>query len=144
MRFIVDLMLLRLGRWLRLLGQDVANPDGGDDRELLKKALQENRTLITRDKGLADLCSSAGASCVLIRSAKLEGQLEEMAKLGVPLDLSPVRCTVCNSPIHIVEQSEREIWKCEGCGKLYWHGSHWERIAERLLKLRSGKIAPEK
>lgn len=132
-------MLLRLGRWLRLLGQDVANPDEDGDKELLKKALQENRTLITRDKRLADSCRSAGASCVLIRSDKLEEQLEEMANLGMILDLNPTRCTICNSPLRKAEPSEKEIWVCEGCGKLYWHGSHWERIAERLLKLRSGK-----
>ena len=138
-RFIVDQMLLRLGRWLRLLGQDVANPGRDDDRELLKKALEENRTLITRDKRLADSCSSSGASCVLIRSDKLEEQLDEMAKIGVALDLNPMRCTICNSPLHKAEPSEKEMWVCEGCGKLYWHGSHWERIEERLLKLRSGK-----
>ncbi len=139
MRFIVDEMLLRLGRWLRLLGQDVANPNGEDDKELLKRAKQENRTLITRDKRLAEFCSSAGASCVLIKSARLEGQLEEMAKLGIPLDLNPTRCTICNSPLRKVEPSEKEMWICEGCGKLYWQGSHWKRIAETLKDLRSDK-----
>lgn len=138
-RFLIDQMLLRLGRWLRLLGQDVANPDEEDDKELLRRAKQENRTLITRDKRLVDSCSGAGVSCVLIKSDKLEEQLEEMAELGIALDLNPVRCTICNSPISRVEQPERETWICEGCGKLYWHGSHWERIAETLKKLRSAK-----
>ena len=138
-RFIVDQMLLRLGRWLRLLGQDVENPGEDDDKGLLKRALQENRTLITRDKRLADSCCSAGASCVLIKSARLEEQLEEIAKLGIPLDLNPTRCTVCNSPLRNVEPSEKEMWICEGCGKLYWHGSHWQRITETLNKLRPGR-----
>lgn len=138
-RFLVDQMLLRLGRWLRLLGQDVANPDGFDDKDLLKIALQENRTLITRDKRLADSCENAGVSCMLIKSDKLEEQLEEMAELGIILDLNPIRCTICNSPLSKIEPSEKETWICEGCGKLYWHGSHWERIAETLKKLRSSK-----
>ncbi len=138
-RFIVDQMLLRLGRWLRLLGQDVANPDRGDDKELLKKALMEKRTLITRDKRLADSCNRACVSCVLIKSDRLEEQLGEMAKLGIPLDLNPIRCTLCNSPLRKVEPSEKEMWICEGCGKLYWHGSHWIRIAEMLKKLQPGK-----
>ncbi|MFB3765165.1 MAG: Mut7-C RNAse domain-containing protein [Methanotrichaceae archaeon] len=139
MRFIVDQMLLRLGRWLRLLGQDVANPYGGDDKELLKRAKEENRTLITRDKRLADSCSSAGVNCILIRSAKLEEQLGEMARLGIPLDLNPSRCTICNSPLHKVEPSEKEKWICKGCGKLYWQGSHWKRIEETLKNLQPGK-----
>lgn len=138
MRFIADQMLLRLGRWLRLLGQDVANPDGGDDKQLLQRAKLESRTLITRDKRLADSCSSAHVNCVLIISDKLEEQLEEMAKLGLPLDLNPIRCTICNSPLRSVEASEMEMWRCEGCGKLYWRGSHWERISETLKKLRPG------
>ncbi len=132
-------MLLRLGRWLRLLGQDVANPDDEDDKELLERAKQENRTLITRDKRLADSCNGAGVGCVLIRSTRLEEQLEEMAKLGVPLDLNPTRCTLCNSALHKVEPSEKEMWICEGCGKLYWQGSHWKRIADTLKNLRSDK-----
>jgi len=138
MQFIVDQMLLRLGRWLRLLGQDVENPGGDDDKELLKRALLENRMLITRDKRLADACNSAGARCVLIKSAELEEQLEEIAKLGLSLDLNPTRCTICNGPLAEVEPYEKEMWKCEGCGKLYWRGSHWERITETLKKLRSG------
>ncbi len=135
----VDEMLSRLGRWLRLLGQDVANPSGEDDRELLKRAKQEKRTLVTRDKGLAAACKNAGASCILIESSKLEEQLKEMAKHGIPLDISPMRCTICNSPLYKVEPSERETWICEGCGKLYWQGSHWRRIEEMLRKLRSDR-----
>ena len=60
-------MLMRLGRWLRLLGQDVANPEGSSDDELLSQARKENRTIITRDRELfrpagvrvSSACSSA-------------------------------------------------------------------------------------
>ena len=84
-RFLVDLMLMRLGRWLRLLGQDVANPEGGSDSELLARAKRENRTIITRDKRLFQACRVAGVECVLIRSSKISDQLLEMAREGVPL-----------------------------------------------------------
>ena len=60
-RFLVDLMLMRLGRWLRLLGQDVAHPKGESDDELLLQAKKESRTIITRDKGLFQACPGAGA-----------------------------------------------------------------------------------
>lgn len=140
-RFIVDEMLLRLGRWLRLLGQDVANPDGSDDRVLLQRAGLESRTLITRDRRLAEACSRSGVKCILIESSRLEDQLKEVeiARPGIALDLIPLRCTICNSPLIRIEPSEKVMWRCEGCGKIYWKGSHWDRIEETLKKLRSGK-----
>lgn len=125
------------------MGQDAANPDDADDEELLQRAKQENRTLLTRDKRLAEECQGKGAKCILVKSSRLEDQLTEMAHLGIPLELSPVRCTICNSILRKIEpsktESEKEVWICEGCGKLYWQGSHWGRIDEMLRKLRSDK-----
>jgi uncharacterized protein with PIN domain len=137
-RFIVDQMLIRLGRWLRLLGLDVANPDGLRDSELVMKARRERRILITRDRGLAQACLSAGGECILIVSSLLEEQLKEMARSGVDLKLDPQRCTLCNSPLKEAESPARQLaWECQGCGKLYWAGSHWRRMEEMLERVRS-------
>jgi uncharacterized protein with PIN domain len=27
-----------------------------------------------------------------------------------------------------------EFWRCEGCGKVYWRGSHWRRIVEKVAE----------
>lgn len=155
----VDQMLMRLGRWLRLMGQDVANPDDADDRQLMERAKAENRTLLTRDRRLAEACSKAGISCILIHSAHLEDQLKEIAGRGIFLELKPLRCTICNYPLRRIEageiragemgsseigagereSSEKEIWQCEGCKKLYWEGSHWRNIETSLDKVRSQK-----
>ncbi len=102
-RFLVDLMLMRLGRWLRLLGQDVARPEGESDAELLLQAKKESRTIITRDKGLFQACPGAGVQCMLIRSSAISDQLLEMADAGVPLRLDPQRCTLCNG---LLEEKE--------------------------------------
>lgn len=134
----MDQMLMRLGRWLRMLGQDVANPENDDDRELMARALRENRTLLTRDRSLAEACSAAKASCILIKSSKLEEQLRELSRIGIALELKPQRCTLCNSPLRRIESSEREMWQCEGCGKRYWVGSHWEKMEKMLDRVRSG------
>jgi uncharacterized protein with PIN domain len=137
---------MRLGRWLRLVGMDVANPEEANDMFLLLQAKRENRALITRDRRLAALCKSAGVDCVLINSNKLHDQLKEMACAGVKLQLSPRRCTVCNGILR--EEVKRtncqfpvqeKIWECEGCGKLYWAGSHWKKIEETLNKIGSGE-----
>ena len=143
-RFLVDLMLMRLGRWLRLLGQDVARPEGESDAELLLQAKNESRTIITRDKGLFLACPGAGVKCMLIRSSAISDQLLEMADAGVPLRLDPQRCTLCNGPLEEIEISRegaasieswpKRLWRCGQCQKLYWEGSHWKRIEMILNK----------
>ncbi|MBP7071384.1 MAG: hypothetical protein KBA97_09950 [Methanothrix sp.] len=131
-RFIVDLMLMRLGRWLRLMGQDVANPDGGRDQEIRDKAKKELRTVITRDRSLWQSCLKANQPCILIISSRIQEQLLEMAGAGLPLRLDPDRCTLCNSTLEKLAGGEREQWQCRICGKLYWRGSHW-KMMERML-----------
>ena len=140
---------MRLGRWLRLLGQDVANPKGSGDEELLLQAKDEKRTIITRDKELFQACRGAGVECILIRATKISDQLLEMAKVGIPLQLDPKRCTLCNGPLMEMEISReaavpmdplpKRLWRCGQCQKLYWKGGHWKRIKMILDDIASGK-----
>ncbi|VVB70385.1 Mut7-C RNAse domain protein [uncultured archaeon] len=139
-RFLVDLMLMRLGRWLRLLGQDVKNPAGpGEDEGLLSLAKSEGRTLITRDRRLAEACRHADGKCILIRSSGIEEQLAELAEEGVPLVLKPRRCTICNAPLQKIESGSQEMgtWCCPACKKLYWKGGHWQKMEKMLQTVRS-------
>lgn len=121
-----------------MLGQDVANPDNADDRALMERAQEENRTLLTRDRRLAEACSTSNVSCILIESSQLEEQLKEISKRGIALELKPLRCTLCNSPLRRIESTIREEWQCEGCGKRYWVGSHWTKMEKMLERIRSG------
>jgi uncharacterized protein len=138
-RFLVDLMLMRLGRWLRLLGQDVACPTGERDEDLQLQAKQERRTIITRDKRLFQTGSSAGVSCLLILSSRISDQLIEMAEAGVPLRLDPQRCTLCNGRLEEVEMPGIKRWQCQTCKKLYWEGGHWRKMESMLQSIRSQK-----
>jgi uncharacterized protein with PIN domain len=130
-------MLMRLGRWLRLLGLDVANPRDASDIELLEMAKKDHRTLITRDRRLEQSCRAARAGCILIKSSSLEEQLREMKERGIPLQLNPQRCTICNAPLRKVEDMERTTWQCTECKKLYWVGAHWEKMETMLDEIRS-------
>lgn len=135
--FLVDQMLMRLGRWLRLLGQDVANPDTISDDDLMKKAKREKRILITRDKRLAEACHRQRENCILIKSSKVTEQLLELSQMGIPMELKPKRCTICNSPLQDVESKDRKTWICTGCKRLYWEGSHWNGMEKMLESIRS-------
>jgi len=138
-QFIVDHMLMRLGRWLRLVGMNVANPEEVDDLALLNKARRENRILITRDKNLFEACKSSGLEGILIRSSDIENQLAEMARFGIILKIQPKRCTICNAPLRMNHDrsDQKEVWRCQECGKDYWKGTHWQRMEEMLEKIRS-------
>lgn len=138
-RFLVDWMLLRLGRWLRLLGQDVALPHEKSDERLMSQAKEEGRTIITRDRGLSLAAGRSSIPVRLIRATKIIEQLAEMADLGVLLQLDPQRCTVCNGPLQEMEGSEGEAirWQCKSCKRIYWVGGHWKKMESILEKARS-------
>lgn len=130
---------MRLGRWLRLLGQDAANPEDSSDDALLARAREENRTIITRDKELFQTCQRVDVQCILIRSSKISDQLIEISTKGVPLRLDPKRCTLCNSLLLEVESNSSRKWECPACKKLYWQGGHWEKMERTLESIRSCK-----
>ncbi len=58
MKFLCDEMLKRLGQWLRVAAYDVLMlPDDTSDRELIQRAVEEHRVLVTRDREMAALAN---------------------------------------------------------------------------------------
>jgi uncharacterized protein len=124
------------------MGQDVANPDECiNDNELLQKTKKENRTLITRDKRLAEECRADQVDCILIKASRIEEQLGEMAEFGIPIRLYPRRCTLCNEPLQEIEGCEKPTWQCKSCKKLFWEGSHWIRMKKTLEGIRNSAMS---
>lgn len=150
-RFVTDTMLGRLARWLRAMGYDTVYFKVAEDRSLLQLARAEGRTLLTRDTRLARL---AGAGGLLIRSTELEPQLVEViGRLGLRPDGADLlsRCLECNTPL--LERSRESVREavpawifatrerfvgCAGCGRIYWQGSHTDRMLARLGRLLGG------
>ncbi|MAM65290.1 MAG: hypothetical protein CL702_02780 [Chloroflexi bacterium] len=52
-RFVVDINVGRLAKWLRVMGYDAIFPKENGDNELVRIALRENRVIVTRDAGIA-------------------------------------------------------------------------------------------
>jgi hypothetical protein len=144
-RFLCDAMLGSLARWLRFFGFDTLFPEPGpEDLELARMARDEGRWLLTRDRELA----AVGPRSVLIRSEGLEDQLAEVfSRLGLRPEatLENARCSECNGdleevtredvsrvvPPHVLETAPR-FRRCAGCGRVYWPGTHSDRILERM------------
>lgn len=145
MKLLCDHMLGSLARWLRFMGYDTAYPEPGPDRALIERVRAEDRILVTRDKELA----ARVAGAVQIRSGNLQEQIREVAAV-LPLRLvDPLsRCSLCNEillPVPLaavqtlvpegVRSRHHEFWQCPSCRRVYWQGSHWDKMVERLNHL---------
>jgi len=154
MKFIADMMLGRLARWLRLYGHDTLYGIE-DDEEIIETAKRENRVILTKDVALARRAERLGVNVFLLRSNSLEDQVAELKRLGVEFgELFPAnaRCPKCNGPIKAVPKEavrervppkvyERydEFYVCQNCGQIYWPGRQWEEMLKIDEKLRELK-----
>ena len=149
MKFLVDAMLGKLARWLRLLGHDAEYGRDATDNELLARAAEEDRLLLTADVELYRRARLRGLRAFLVKGSSEEERLAELsAGLGIELevDMSASRCPKCNSPVVEVPKEavrglvpegswrrHQRFWRCTSCGQVYWQGSHWANI-EAVLK----------
>ena len=146
-RFLADAMLGRLARWLRVLGFDTAYDDALRDPELVALAAEEDRVLLTRDRHLVTHLRPWRS--VLVRSDAPLDQLREVVEacgLGPPAELF-TRCPVCNEALRPATPREQEtlvpegarglpgpIRRCPRCLRVYWLGSHTERMRRTLAR----------
>ncbi|OLD10337.1 MAG: hypothetical protein AUI93_07330 [Crenarchaeota archaeon 13_1_40CM_3_52_10] len=150
MRFLVDGMLGGLARWLRILGQDVRYDASTKDNELLRIAHEENMVLLTRDDELYRRAIARKIPTALVLGETEEERVAQIAStFGVDLDvnMAETRCPECGSGLKETPKSDvadavpqaslrlyDRFWKCtkQNCGKVYWVGSHWNRIRQTL------------
>ena len=142
-RFILDCMLGKLARWLRILGYD-AEYLKEEDEEILR--LADGRVLLTRDRELAERGRKRGLNAILLKSTELKAQLRELSRdhvINAERDRMFTRCPMCNSLLECMEVEEvdrsriptksysrnKYFYYCRRCDKYYWKGSHWEKIA---------------
>lgn len=147
MKFVVDSMLGRLAKWLRVLGYDTVYLPHLDDDQLVRLARAEGRLLLTRDRGLAQ---RRGLQCLLVESEHLEEQLDQIfVELALTEEHAFSRCPICNTPLQKIAKTElegrvpphifrthRDFSLCPHCDKIYWPGTHWARMQEKLAGFR--------
>ena len=148
-RFLADAMLGRLARWLRLLGFDTAWLPDVADGELVRRAVEEGRVILTRDRKLPHEWRVAGVR-VLADASPLDQLRDVVDAYGLAEHARPfTRCSACNTPLvpaaleevatalpPRVVAAQREFRRCTGCGRVYWQGTHarrMQRVLDRLL-----------
>ena len=145
LRFAADAMLGRLTRWLRLVGCDTTYEAHIADGELVRRAIADGRVVLSRDRGLAE---EWRIPHLLLLDAE-----DPLAQLGQVVRAFGIdwrarlfsRCAVCNAPLADetpegaapeippgVRAGQRRFRRCRGCRKVYWEGSHADRIRATL------------
>lgn len=153
-RFAVDVNVGKLASMLRMAGLDAFYDPGLDDVGLAEAAQQEGRVLLTRDRSL--LRRTAVEHGHLVRACRPREQLAEVLWLyGLQGRLAPFsRCLVCNGLLQPVTKAEvlhrlqpltrryyDSFMVCLSCDRIYWPGTHRERMAEVLSGLTSPEVA---
>ena len=155
MRFIVDCMLGKLAKWLKILGFDALYFSKIEDSDLLALAQKEGRVLLSRDNGL--IGKSRNIKTLFIESEDWNTQVEQVLnEFELWDDVSPYsRCIECNVELKdlpkkkarnlvtpfVFERAE-SFALCPECGRVFWKGTHhrdMEFKIEEILKKKKRK-----
>ncbi len=143
-RFVIDVHLGKLARALRLLGFDCLYEIDVDDPEIVRRASTEGRFILTRDRQL--LKRKGADRGAWVRATDPEGQVHEVLdRFDLRSRCRPfTRCLECNGELTEVarEALARRLTprtasdysrfsECPRCGRIYWKGLHFRRLAER-------------
>ena len=143
-KFIVDFMLGRLARWLRIFGYDAEYYSGVSRTGLLYQSLKEKRILLTRDHVLS---RKRAWQFLLIKSNFFLDQLKQIKdETGIEFDSNRLfsRCTFCNVVVETIDKQKikgkvpeyvyathDEFSHCRKCKRIYWAGTHLELLQQQ-------------
>jgi len=144
MKFIADIMVGKLARYLRMAGNDVLYSNDISDAEILEIAKCEGRIVLTRDSLmlLRRPFTNNSIKSVFIRDGGIIKQLKQIKNdLRIPLKPNLLRCLECNTELlkaqketlkdkvpSYVYKTQKDFLYCLKCDKYYWRGTHYDNI----------------
>lgn len=149
-RFVADVHLGTLARYLRLVGFDTLWRNDLDDAEIIDIAARDKRIILTRDRGI--LRDGRVTHGYWLRATEPLVQLEEVvAALQLGGAIRPfTRCMECNGTLRTIERREaarfvplrvlvlhRRYSRCDDCGRVYWSGSHRVELNRIIARARA-------
>jgi hypothetical protein len=151
--FVCDAGLGGLARWLRAAGYEAHWRSDIDDDDLLREARRVPAILLTTDSLLMERGVLRDrfipALWIPPTLTKLEQLLLVLRELRLPVLES--RCMSCGGTLNAVDKESvrarippktyrwrDEYFLCSRCDKLFWRGSHWERISRQLEQIQAG------
>lgn len=147
-KFILDVHLGKLAKYLRLCGFDTLYTRDFNDFEIINLSISEKRIILTRDLGL--LKNKNVTHGHWIRSQHLDEQLKEVfLRFSLMNQVLPFnRCMECNGLLIYVSKEDiqhhllpgtieffNNFRKCPECNRIYWEGSHYEKMRKYIDNL---------
>ena len=144
-RFIADVMLGKLAKWLRIAGFDVLYSNRFSDDDLIALSNEEGRILLSLDSRL--LVRKTVKNFIFMESWNLEDQIKQILRFAhlerFPAPLS--RCLSCNEiltdvpnesvrnrvPVYVFS-TQTHFKLCPKCRKIFWSGTHREAALKVL------------
>ncbi len=148
MRFVVDCMLGKLAKWLKILGFDTIYFSRAEDELLLQLTRRQRRTLLSRDLSLLKRVNSRRA--LYIESESWRDQVRQVLEAFALWDkVAPFsRCLRCNLKLKrlsrhnarnlvspFIYEKARCFALCPRCGRVFWQGTHFQEMEEELASL---------
>lgn len=147
LRFLAESTLGKLSKWLRLAGFDTLyDPHRPDAFRIADCSKAQQRIVLTRTRQVYDLLPPSRA--LFIRHNAPLAQVRQVMQHFAVLrrDLQPLtRCAICNAPVEpcpkekLIGQIADYIWQrhdrfhcCPQCKRIFWPGSHTERLLEAM------------
>jgi uncharacterized protein len=148
--FVTDMGLGKLARLMRLLGFDTAYEDAAAGRALALLAAGGGRVLLSRNRRLLMRREVVHGYC-----PRSNDPVEQAAEVVRRFRLSELirpfqRCSSCGGSVEGVPKDEvldrlepltrlyyDEFWRCRGCGRIYWGGSHLPALVDFIDRMRA-------
>ncbi|MDI6815201.1 MAG: Mut7-C RNAse domain-containing protein [Dehalococcoidales bacterium] len=152
LKFIVDNNVGKLAKWLRIMGYDTLFFDGRNDSSMIATALAEGRVILTRDTQVVRRREiiTGRLKAILIKGDEPELQMRQVINtLNLDCQFRPFTiCLECNQPLvgrskqqvkdlvpPYVFQTQTKYVECPTCHRIYWRGTHWRAMTQKLNKL---------
>ncbi len=145
-RFLCDSTVGRLANYMRMIGYDTAFIDSHIASKILDVALDEGRTILTRNSGLTDM--KLARDVILLTEDDPWEQLRQVIsirQLSVDRTRVLTRCLIDNGVLVPIsrEDVKEKVWPyvyatqkkftiCPSCGRVYWPATHVEAMLEKL------------
>jgi uncharacterized protein with PIN domain len=153
--FLCDAGLGGLARWLRGAGFEALWRADIDDDELLREAREKSGTILTTDSILMErrVLRDRIIPALWLPPTLSIGEQLSLVFREFGLSVREPRCMACGGELRREEKETLhdrippktyrwldEFFVCNRCGKLFWHGTHWERIKNQLQKCTASRI----
>ncbi len=148
MKFIVDCMLGKLAKWLKILGFDTLFFSKIEDEKLISLARKEERIILTRDTGLIQ--RAKGVETLFLTNDEWQIQVQQVLDhFNLREKVNPhSRCTDCNVILkNLSKKNAKNLVSsfvfehadsfalCPSCGRVFWRGTHFSDMEAKIAEI---------